>query len=249
VCDTGFTATNAHDLRLWHRLTQSVWLEGFDGLPDLPEGELPVESESAKTFARRFMGYQPAAVDAYVEMLTTKQKLLLDDVESLRTRVAELGDEAGSLRKEVGVLTDNSPAPHAVQQRMAQLLRRTVDEASEMQTEARAEADTLVAAAKAEAEAVAVRQEAMEAEHEKIKEQLETDLDDRRAEAEAAREQLLADVTQEADRRREQAQQAVDAASQQRIGILEQLVGVYRDLETAPAALESAYRELKDPSD
>lgn len=208
-----------------------------------------MESESAKTFTRRFMGYQPAAVDAYVEMLTTKQKLLLDDVESLRTRVAELGDEAGSLRKEVAVLTDNSPAPHAVQLRMAQLLRRAVDEASEMQAEARAEADAMVVAAKADAEAFAVRQEAMEAEHEKIKEQLETELDDRRAEAQAAREQLLADVTQEADRRREQAQQAVDAASQQRIDILEQLVGVYRDLETVPATLESAYRELKDPPD
>ena len=39
----------------------------------------------------------------------------------------------------------------------------------------------------------------------------------------------------------------MDEASQQRIKILEQLMGVYRDLEAVPAALESAYREQKNP--
>jgi hypothetical protein len=39
----------------------------------------------------------------------------------------------------------------------------------------------------------------------------------------------------------------VDEASLQRIKILEQLMGVYRDLETVPAALESAYHEQKNP--
>ena len=38
-------------------------------------------------------------------------------------------------------------------------------------------------------------------------------------------------------------------ASQQRIKVLEQLMGVYRDLEGVPATLESAYQELKNPPD
>ena len=96
-----------------------------------------MEPESANTFARRFRGYDPAAVDAHIEMLTTKQQLVLDDVESLRARLKELGDEAAGLRKEVAVLTETSPSPHAMQQRMAKMLRRAVDEVAEMQAEAR----------------------------------------------------------------------------------------------------------------
>ena len=83
-----------------------------------------MEPESAKTFTRRFLGYEPAAVDAYVEMLATKQQLLLDDVESLRTRLKGMDDEAATLRSEVDLLTETSPSPHAVQQRMAKMLRQ-----------------------------------------------------------------------------------------------------------------------------
>ena len=43
--------------------------------------------EPAKTFARMFRGYDPAAVDAYIATLTTKQQFLLNDVESLRARL------------------------------------------------------------------------------------------------------------------------------------------------------------------
>jgi vacuolar-type H+-ATPase subunit H len=64
--------------------------------------------------------------------------------------------------------------------------------------------------------------------------------------AQEEREQLLADAKLEAEHIREQARQAVHQASQQRIDVLEQLMGVYRDLESVPATLESAYRELKD---
>jgi vacuolar-type H+-ATPase subunit E/Vma4 len=67
--------------------------------------------------------------------------------------------------------------------------------------------------------------------------------------AQQEREQLLADAKQEADYYREQARRAVDEASQQRIKILEQLVGVYRVLEGFPAALESAYQERKNPQE
>jgi hypothetical protein len=206
------------------------------------------------------MGYETAAVDAHIEMLTTKQRLLLDDVESLRARLKESGDEAAALRKEVAVLTDTSPSPHAVQQRMAKMLRRAVDEASEMQAEARAEADALIAAAAAEAEEserrreelladMAAQRKALEAEYEETKEMLEAELASLRDDAQKAREQLLADAKQRADRDREDARRAVDEAIQQRIKILQQLMGVYRDLESVPAALESAYQEQKNPLD
>jgi cell division septum initiation protein DivIVA len=207
-----------------------------------------VEGES-KMFTRTFIGYQPAAVDAHVEMLATKQQLLLDDVESLRAKLSELGDEAGSLRKEVALLTDTSPSPHAVQKRMAQMLRRAVDEVSEMRVEAQAEADATVTAAEVEAEAVTARREVMEAEYAEAKRILEHELGELSADAHQARERLLAEAKQEADHYREQAQRAVTEASQRRIDILEQLMGVYRDLEDVPATLESAYRELKNPSD
>ena len=217
-------------------------------------------TEPARTFTRMFRGYDPAAVDAHIEMLTTKQRLLLDDVESLRARLKESGDEAAALRKEVAVLTDTSPSPHAVQQRMAKMLRRAVDEASEMQAEARAEADALIAAAAAEAEEserrreelladMAAQRKALEAEYEETKEMLEAELASLRDDAQRAREQLLADAKQRADRDREDARRAVDEAMQQRIKILQQLMGVYRDLESVPAALESAYQEQKNPLD
>ena len=34
-------------------------------------------TEPAKTFSRMFRGYDPAAVDAYIEVLISKQQLLL----------------------------------------------------------------------------------------------------------------------------------------------------------------------------
>lgn len=224
------------------------------------KGELVVEPESANTFTRRFRGYEPAAVDAHIEMLTTKQQLVLDDVESLRGRLKELGDEAAGLRKEVALLTETSPAPHAMQQRMANMLRRTVDEIAEMQAEARAEADALIAAAEAEIEAeqrkhkeqvadLVAQQEAMEAEYAQSKEKLEAELVSLREDAQAERAQLLADVKVKADHYREQARQAADEAIAQRVKILEQLLGVYRDLEAVPADLESAYQELKNPAE
>jgi cell division septum initiation protein DivIVA len=219
-----------------------------------------VQAESGRTFSRTFRGYDPAAVDAHIETLTIKQQLLLDDVESLRARLRDVGDEAAALRKEVAVLTETSPSPHAVQQRMAKMLRRAVDEVAEMQAEARAEAEGLVAAAEAEAEAtqrkqqevladMAARREALDTEYEETRQKYDAELASLRADAQEEREQLLADAIQQADHYREQARRAVDEATQQRITVLEQLMGVYRDLEEVPATLESAYRQLKNSSD
>lgn len=137
-------------------------------------------TEPVKTFSRKFMGYDASAVDAHIEMLTTKQQLLLDDVESLRARLQESGEQTAALRKEVAALTDTSPSPHAMQKRMAKMLQRAVDEVAEMQAEARAEADALIAAAEAEAEAaerkrdevladMAAQQKALEAEYEQTR--------------------------------------------------------------------------------
>jgi cell division septum initiation protein DivIVA len=230
-----------------------------------------VEPESAKTFARKFRGYDPAAVDARMELLTTKQQLLLDDVESLRARLKDLGEEAAALRNEVDLLTDTSPSPRAVQQRMAKMLRNAVDEAAAIQAEAQADAAALIAKAKAEAEAeqqkhqerladLDAQLQAREAKYEEAKEKLGAELDRMSAETQSAiheawqdaqeeREQLLADAKQEADHYREQALRTVDEASRQRIEILEKLMGVYRDLEGVPAILESAYQELKNPEE
>jgi cell division septum initiation protein DivIVA len=217
-------------------------------------------TEPTRKFARTFRGYPPAAVEAHIEMLSTKQHLLLDDVESLRAKLKQRGSEAAALRQEVAVLTDTSPSPHAMQKRMAMMLRRAVEEVSEMQAEARAEADALIAAAHAEIEAaqqehkelladMTTRQENLEAEHQETKKQLEAELADARADAQDGRAQLLADAKQEADHYREQARRSVDEAIRQRITVLEQLVGVHRDLEAVPATLEKAYQELNNPSE
>jgi cell division septum initiation protein DivIVA len=228
-----------------------------------------VEPESARPFTRRFLGYEPAAVDAYIEVLATKQQLLLDDVESLRARLKAVDGEAAALRNEVDRLTETSPSPHAVQQRMAKMLRSAVADVSEMRAEAKAEAAALIAEAKAEAEAeqqkhiellaeLGEQVKSREAEYAEAREKLGAELDRMSAETQSAiaeawqvaqeeRKQLLADAKLEADHYREQARQAVEEATQQRIDILEQLMGVYRDLEGIPATLESAYQELKNP--
>jgi cell division septum initiation protein DivIVA len=218
-----------------------------------------------------FRGYQPAAVDAHIEMLNTKQQLLLDDVESLRAKLKESGDEAATLRKEVALLTETSPSPHAVQQRLAKMLRQAVDEVSELRSEAQAEAAALIAEAKAEAEAeqqkhkvlladLCAQLNARQAEYDEAKATVEAELDRMSAENQSAidaawqdaqqeREQLLADAKLEADYYREQARRAVEEASQQRVEILERLMGVYRDLEGVPATLDAAYREFKNATE
>jgi len=216
-----------------------------------------VITEPAKTFSRVFRGYQPAAVDASIEALTAKQQLLLNDVKSLEARLTESADEAAALRKEVAVLTDTSPSPHAVQLRMANMLRRAVDEVSQMQAEARAEAEALIASAEAEAEAtrreheeqladMARQRKALEVDYDEAKKNLDAELAGMRAETQSAIDEAWRDARREADHYRDQARRAADEASQQRIKILEQLARVYRDLETVPAALEAAYQEQKD---
>lgn len=235
-------------------------------------------TETAKTFPLIFRGYDPARVDTYIGSLIAKQQVLLDDIEDLRARLKESCDEAAGLRIEVAVLTDEvaaltnaSPSSEAMQRRMAQMLRRAVDEISEMQAEARAEAEALIAAAHAGAEDaqrehharladMAAERKDLEAEYGEAKKKLEAELARMRAETRSAideawddaqreRDLLLADARREADHCREQARRLVDEASQQRIKILEQLMRIYRDLEPVPATLESAYQERKNSAE
>ena len=219
-----------------------------------------MEPESAKAFTRMLWGYNPGAVDAHVEMMTTKQQLLLDDVESLRARLKDLGDESAALRKEVAVLTDTSPAPHAVQQRMAQMLRRAVDEVAEMQAEAQARSRGAghgrprprPRPRSKNRKSCSRRWPRSESPGSRIcgsQGKAAAELAGMRADLQQEREQLLADAKHEADHYREQSRKATEEAMQQRVKVLEQLMGVYRDLEEVPAALESAYQELKNPPD
>jgi cell division septum initiation protein DivIVA len=232
-------------------------------------------TERANTFSRIFRGYDPAAVDPYIEALLTKEKLLIDEVQNLRTQRNESGDEAAALRievaclkDEVALLSDTSPSPYAIQHRMTKMLRRALDEISRMQAEARTEADALIAAAAAEAEATQqqhrellahmdAQRKALEAECEQTRKELDTELAGTRAEAQSLideawqeaqyeREQLLADAKEKAHDFDERAHRAMDEANQQRIMILEELMGVARDLQGVPASLESAYQQRKN---
>jgi cell division septum initiation protein DivIVA len=235
-------------------------------------------TETAKTFPLIFRGYDPTKVDAYIGNLITKQQVLLDDIESLRARLKEACDEAAGLRIEVAVLTDEvavlteaSASPQAIQRRMTKMLQRAVDEISQMQAEARAEAEALIAAAHAGAEdaqrehderlaGMAAERKAMEAEYAEAKKRFQAEMARLRAEtrttideawrdAQRERDLLLADAKREADHCREQARRVVDEANQQRIKILEQLMRIYRDLEAVPATLESAYQERKNAAE
>lgn len=203
-------------------------------------------AEPAKSFSRKFRGYDMTAVEAHIEMLATKQQLLYGDVESLRARLRESGSEAAELRKEVALLTDTSPSPHAVKQRMAKMLERALEEVSEMHAEARAEADELIAAAEAEVEALRRQHTEQLADMAAQRETLDAELARMRAETESALDEARRDARQEHDQLVEQAWHEVEDAGQRRIRILEQLMGVYRDLESVPAALESAYNERND---
>lgn len=233
-------------------------------------------TEPAPTFTRTFRGYDRAAVDTYIQVLLTKYKSLSDEVHNLRAQRNESNDEAVALRievaclkDEIAVLSDTSPSPYAMQHRMAKLLRRAIDEISQMQDESRAEVEALIAQAEAEAEAaqrehrelladVAAQRKAVEAECAASRKEFDAELARLRAEAQSAidaawqeaqreRDQLLTDAKERARHSDEQARRALAEANQRRIMILEELMGVAHDLQRVPAILESAYQERSNP--
>lgn len=235
-----------------------------------------MSTEPAKTFPRTFRGYDTAAVDAYIQVLLAKQKFLIDEVQNLRAQRKESGDEAAALRievaclaDEVALLSDTSPSPYAMQHRMAKLLRRALDEISQMQSESRAEVEALIAQAEAETEAaqrehrelladIAAQRKAVETECAATRREFDAELARMRAEAQSSideawqqaqheREQLIAEAKQRARHSDEQARAALAESNQQRIMILEELMGVARDLQRVPDILESAYQERNNP--
>lgn len=96
---------------------------------------------SAPRFQRTRSGYDPVAVNHYIAELVLRQQAQHCEIETLKAEIASLKDENAALK-------DTSPSAQAVTDRMAKMLRLAVDEVFQMQSEARAEAATLVSAAR-----------------------------------------------------------------------------------------------------
>ena len=168
-------------------------------------------------FGRVRNGYDPAAVDELIGEMSYVQQGLQQEVESLRaqleqssSQVAELHQQlndtsaqVAQLHHERASLSESSQAPQAMTDRIAKMLRVAVDEVSEMQYEARLEAESMIANAQAEAGTartqarqnlaeLAARQRAMETEYAEVMS---------RARDEAAR--IIAQAVSESERMRE----------------------------------------------
>lgn len=150
---------------------------------------------SAPRFQRTRSGYDPVAVNHYIAELVLRQQAQHCEIETLKAEIASLKDENAALK-------DTSPSAQAVTDRMAKMLRLAVDEVFQMQSEARAEAATLVSAARDEAEAVRTQKREMLADMNARQRALESEHADvmRRAREEA--EQLVAQATAEVERMR-----------------------------------------------
>ena len=171
----------------------------------------------APGFGRVRNGYDPQLVDEFInEQVYLQQRLeqettalrgqvedLEQTVDSLRSQLAESSSEVVSLRSQTAQLESSSTSPQAMTDRIAKMLRVAVDEVSEMQYEARLEAESLILASQAEAEAsqakirqqladLAARQRAMETEYAEVMS---------RAREDAAR--IVAQSVSESERMRE----------------------------------------------
>jgi hypothetical protein len=125
------------------------------------------------------------------------------EAESLRAQLAESSSQVVSLRNETAQLATTSTSPQAMTDRIAKMLRVAVDEVSEMQYDARLEAESLILNAQAEAEMsqakvrqqlaeLTTRQRAMETEYAEVM---------NRAREDAAR--IVAQAVSESERMRE----------------------------------------------
>lgn len=154
-------------------------------------------------FGRVRHGYDPQAVDDYIDQVTREQQHLRQQADDLRAQLEESSAETVSLRQETAALVTTSNSPQAMTDRIARMLRIAVDEVSEMQHEARVEMDSMLAAAQEEAEAsqqkirqqiadLAARQRAAETEYAEVM---------NKAREEAAR--IVAQAVNESERMRE----------------------------------------------
>jgi hypothetical protein len=181
-------------------------------------------ADAIPSFHRVRNGYDPQHVDEFITEKTYMQQSLEQENESLRTKVsdweqvaagweqeaerlrahlAESSAQVSTLRSETAQLAITSTSPQAMTDRMAKMLRVAVDEVSEMQFEARLEAESLILNAQAEAEAsqskirqqlaeLAARQRAMETEYAEVM---------NRAREDSAR--IVAQAVSESERMRE----------------------------------------------
>ncbi|CPZ46965.1 coiled-coil structural protein [Mycobacteroides abscessus] len=91
-------------------------------------------NESTRNFTRTRNGYDPIEVNEYISRLTIMHQSGLNDVATLKSRLADATKQISALKDEVTTLSDTSPSAHAMTDRMAKMLRIAVDEVSECRT-------------------------------------------------------------------------------------------------------------------
>lgn len=111
-----------------------------------------VTASAAPKFARARNGYEQTAVDEYIWLEAHAKQSLLNENQLLHSRLAEALKEIVALKTEIATLYDVSTSPQSVAHRISKLLRTTVDEVTQMQSDARGEAADIVAVARTEAD-------------------------------------------------------------------------------------------------
>ncbi len=159
--------------------------------------------DGAPRFPRIRNGYDPAMVDEFFNESGLVQRALQDEVDSLRAQLQDTSTQISRLHQEAAALTDSSPAPQAMTDRIAKMLRVAVDEVSEMQYEARLEAESMLASAQSEADAMQSKGRQMIAELEARQRAMESEYAEvmNKAREEAAR--ITAQAVSESERMRE----------------------------------------------
>lgn len=174
-------------------------------------------SNAGPRFPRVRHGYDPGTVEEYINEVGLIQQSLQQEVDNLRTQLRETSTEASRLRHEAAALADNSPTPQAMTDRIAKMLRVAVDEVSEMQFEARLEAEQMIATAQADAEAAQTKSRQMVAELSARQRAMETEYAELMTKAREEAARITAEAVSEAERSREvealRRQQAEDELS------------------------------------
>lgn len=179
---------------------------------------MSLANRSDARFPRVRHGYDPESVDPYVDELGRANREYVQEIELLRSQLREMTTEITRMRHEATVMSDSSPTPKAMTDRIAKMLRLAVDEVSEMQFEARQESEQLLALAQAEADASLAKSRQMIAELSSRQRALETEYAEvmTKAREEAAR--ITAEAVNDAERarqvdalRRQQAEDELDS--------------------------------------
>lgn len=160
-------------------------------------------SSTGPRFPRVRHGYDPGTVEEYINEAGLIQQSLQQEVDALRAQLRETSTEASRLRHEAAALADSSPTPQAMTDRIAKMLRVAVDEVSEMQFEARMEAEQMIAAAQAEAEASQAKARQMIAELSARQRAMETEYAELMSKAREEAARITAEAVSQSERSRE----------------------------------------------